>query len=270
MPPISRIGAYTCAILMKTYGMPFRLGFAAGGLVAGAVRRRVRLLLRAAHEDLLRHADARLRADRLGDLLQMERRDRRRAGLSERAVSRSRLDDGACRLIGDMRAGDHFYLRDAGAGGAVLRRPAPHRRLAVRPHPQHASARTRSARSSSASTCARYELAAFVVAGAFAGLAGALFGIFNRGVFPDFGYWSKSAEVLIMTILGGMGHFWGPAVGAGGADPAQPADHLLHAVLAVHARHDPDRPALRLPRRASSARCTPGLVAALRAAARDA
>jgi branched-chain amino acid transport system permease protein len=47
----------------------------------------------------------------------------------------------------------------------------------------------------------------------FAGLAGALFGIFNRGVFPDFGYWSKSAEVLIMVILGGMGQFWGPLVG---------------------------------------------------------
>jgi branched-chain amino acid transport system permease protein len=60
----------------------------------------------------------------------------------------------------------------------------------------------------------RYELAAFVVAGAFAGVAGALFGIFNRGVFPDFAYWTKSSEVLIMTLLGGMGHFWGPAVGA--------------------------------------------------------
>jgi branched-chain amino acid transport system permease protein len=60
----------------------------------------------------------------------------------------------------------------------------------------------------------RYELAAFVLAGAFAGLAGGLFGIFNRGVFPDFAYWTKSAEVLIMTLLGGMGTFFGPALGA--------------------------------------------------------
>src|SRR5262249_20793587 len=43
---------------------------------------------------------------------------------------------------------------------------------------------------------------------------GGLFGIFNRGVFPDFAYWTKSSEVLIMTLLGGMGSFWGPAVGA--------------------------------------------------------
>jgi branched-chain amino acid transport system permease protein len=60
----------------------------------------------------------------------------------------------------------------------------------------------------------RYELAAFVLAGAFAGLAGGLFGIFNRGVFPDFAYWTKSSEVLIMTLLGGMGTFYGPAIGA--------------------------------------------------------
>src|SRR6266545_2160145 len=60
----------------------------------------------------------------------------------------------------------------------------------------------------------RYELAAFVIAGAFAGLAGGLFGIFNRGVFPDFAYWTKSSEVLIMTLLGGMGTFMGPALGA--------------------------------------------------------
>lgn len=60
----------------------------------------------------------------------------------------------------------------------------------------------------------RYELAAFVIAGAFAGLAGGLFGIFNRGVFADFVYWTKSSEVLIMTLLGGMSTFYGPAVGA--------------------------------------------------------
>jgi branched-chain amino acid transport system permease protein len=58
----------------------------------------------------------------------------------------------------------------------------------------------------------RYELAAFVLAGAFAGIAGGLFGIFNRGVFPDFAYWNKSAEVLIMTLLGGIHTFYGPAV----------------------------------------------------------
>jgi len=59
-----------------------------------------------------------------------------------------------------------------------------------------------------------YQLAAFVVAGSFAGIAGALYGIFSRGVFADYVFWSKSAEVMIMTILGGMDFFWGPPVGA--------------------------------------------------------
>jgi branched-chain amino acid transport system permease protein len=59
-----------------------------------------------------------------------------------------------------------------------------------------------------------YQLAAFVVAGTFAGFAGALYGIFSRGVFADYVFWSKSAEVMIMTILGGMNFFWGPPVGA--------------------------------------------------------
>jgi len=59
-----------------------------------------------------------------------------------------------------------------------------------------------------------YQLIVFALAGGFAGLAGGLFGIFNRGVFPDFCYWPKSAEVLIMTILGGIHHFWGPSLGA--------------------------------------------------------
>ena len=33
-------------------------------------------------------------------------------------------------------------------------------------------------------------------------------------VFADYVYWPKSAEVMIMTILGGIDHFWGPVVGA--------------------------------------------------------
>ena len=45
-------------------------------------------------------------------------------------------------------------------------------------------------------------------------MSGALFGIFNRGVFADYVFWSKSADVMIMTILGGMDYFWGPPVGA--------------------------------------------------------
>ena len=59
-----------------------------------------------------------------------------------------------------------------------------------------------------------YQLIAFSIAGGFAGLAGGLFGIYKRGVYPDYAFWAKSAEVLIMTILGGIHSFWGPTVGS--------------------------------------------------------
>jgi branched-chain amino acid transport system permease protein len=54
----------------------------------------------------------------------------------------------------------------------------------------------------------------FVIAGFFAGIAGALYAIFNRAVFPDMGYWPTSAAVVLMCILGGVGVFIGPLVGA--------------------------------------------------------
>jgi branched-chain amino acid transport system permease protein len=60
----------------------------------------------------------------------------------------------------------------------------------------------------------RVQIIAFMISGVFSGVAGALFALFNRSVFPTFAWWSGSAEVLIMTILGGMHSFIGPALGA--------------------------------------------------------
>ena len=60
----------------------------------------------------------------------------------------------------------------------------------------------------------RYRLVAFVIAGGFAGLAGALFAPFNRAVAPFLVSWVKSSDPVLMTLLGGAQTFWGPAVGA--------------------------------------------------------
>ena len=60
----------------------------------------------------------------------------------------------------------------------------------------------------------RVQLTAFVISGGVAGLAGALFSLFSRGAFPDYAFWTKSAEVLLMTLLGGPYAFLGPALGA--------------------------------------------------------
>ena len=56
--------------------------------------------------------------------------------------------------------------------------------------------------------------AAFIVAGTFAGVAGAIFAMYNRGVYTESAFWTESAQVLIMTLLGGMYSFFGPAIGA--------------------------------------------------------
>ncbi|MFP7674613.1 branched-chain amino acid ABC transporter permease [Marivita sp. S0852] len=60
----------------------------------------------------------------------------------------------------------------------------------------------------------RVRLVTFVLSGTFTGVAGALFTLLNRAVFVEFAWWTKSAEVLIMSILGGVGSFFGPALGA--------------------------------------------------------
>jgi branched-chain amino acid transport system permease protein len=62
----------------------------------------------------------------------------------------------------------------------------------------------------------RHQLAAFVISGAFSGLAGGLFAFYNGSVFPDFAYFTKSFEPLVVALLGGGQSFFGPLAGAFG------------------------------------------------------
>jgi len=57
-------------------------------------------------------------------------------------------------------------------------------------------------------------LANFVIAGAFAGLAGALWGPFSRSVNPGLLGWQESGVAVFMTLIGGAGAFVGPIVGS--------------------------------------------------------
>jgi len=59
-----------------------------------------------------------------------------------------------------------------------------------------------------------YKLAAFVISGAIAGLAGFLFGVKDGYVNPELMSWHLSGAVLIMIILGGLGHLRGALIGA--------------------------------------------------------
>jgi len=59
-----------------------------------------------------------------------------------------------------------------------------------------------------------YKLAAFVIAGALAGLAGALLAIKDGAVNPELLAWHESGAVLLMIILGGIGSLRGAVIGA--------------------------------------------------------
>jgi branched-chain amino acid transport system permease protein len=60
----------------------------------------------------------------------------------------------------------------------------------------------------------RHMLVAFVIAGAFAGLAGALFGPFTRSVSPGLLGWGQSGIAVFMTLIGGASSFVGPMLGS--------------------------------------------------------
>ena len=206
------IGAYTCAILMKTHGVPFPLAFAAAGAMAAAFAvvfgffcvRSTRIyfaMLTLSFAQIVWAVCFKWNSVTGG----------------EQGLSNVPYPDlsflAALPVLGSLRTADHYFLLVMLVAGVcffvlhrIVRSPFGRILTAIRENPERAQFVGINVRA--------YQVAAFAIAGAFAGVAGALFGIFNRGVFPDFAYWSKSAEVLIMAILGGIGSFWGPAIGA--------------------------------------------------------
>jgi len=60
----------------------------------------------------------------------------------------------------------------------------------------------------------RYKLAAFVISGAIAGVAGALLANLTLFLSPSIMHWTRSGEIMMMVILGGMGTLIGPVLGA--------------------------------------------------------
>ncbi len=76
----------------------------------------------------------------------------------------------------------------------------------------------------------RYKLAAFVISGMGAGLAGCLMANFLRFASPDMVHWTKSGELMVMVVLGGVGTLFGPLIGAS-------AYTVLESVLASWTEH---------------------------------
>ena len=60
----------------------------------------------------------------------------------------------------------------------------------------------------------RYRLVCFVIAGTLCGLSGALLANHNDFISPATMYWTRSGDLIIMVVLGGMASPFGPVFGA--------------------------------------------------------
>jgi branched-chain amino acid transport system permease protein len=60
----------------------------------------------------------------------------------------------------------------------------------------------------------RYRLVCFVIAGALCGLAGALLANQTNFISPAIMFWTRSGDLMVLVILGGLGSLFGPVIGA--------------------------------------------------------
>ena len=60
----------------------------------------------------------------------------------------------------------------------------------------------------------RYRLACFVIAGMMCGLAGVLLANHTDFISPAMMHWTRSGDLIVMVVLGGMGSLFGPTIGA--------------------------------------------------------
>jgi branched-chain amino acid transport system permease protein len=59
----------------------------------------------------------------------------------------------------------------------------------------------------------RYKLVCFVIAGALCGLAGALLANHTSFISPALMHWTRSGDLIVMVVLGGLGSLFGPLIG---------------------------------------------------------
>lgn len=73
----------------------------------------------------------------------------------------------------------------------------------------------------------RLKRAAFILAGALAGIAGHMAALTDAFVSPELLGWHRSAEALLMVLLGGIGALHGPILGAVALSVIQELGHLV-------------------------------------------
>ena len=107
----------------------------------------------------------------------------------------------------------------------------------------------------SAFPATRYRLVCFVISGTMCGLAGALLANNTDFISPAVMYWTRSGDLMVMVILGGMGSLFGPGRRRDRLSPARRISVAGHRILGDDhgAAAAPDR-AVRARRHSRSAR----------------
>jgi len=195
------VGAYTAALVFTKTSLPFWIGFCAGplaaaftGLVIGAFCVRLSNL----YFGMLQIS--------LGSLIW---------AVTFRWYSLTHGDDGihgipVPELIASQNGSYYFILMVLGTCLVLMymvhKSPFGSTLQAVRDNPERFQAVGINVR--------RHQLTAIVIATFFAGVAGVLFVVLERSVFPDLLFWVLSLEIFIMCLLGGWFTFGGPILGA--------------------------------------------------------
>ena len=60
----------------------------------------------------------------------------------------------------------------------------------------------------------KHQLVAYIISAFFSGIAGGLYAGLDGSIHPDMLHWPMSGNAILMAIMGGMGSFFGPVVGA--------------------------------------------------------
>ena len=82
----------------------------------------------------------------------------------------------------------------------------------------------------------RYKLTCFVIAGVLCGLAGALLANHTDFISPATMFWTRSGDLMVMVVLGGMGTVFGPVIGDHRVPAAGAGAVAVHRVRGDHPR----------------------------------
>jgi ABC-type branched-subunit amino acid transport system ATPase component/ABC-type branched-subunit amino acid transport system permease subunit len=195
------VGAYTVAILLSRYQISYFLALAVAPFVAAAVG--------------IVTGFVALRAVRLYFSLLTLAISQLLYSLAEGWYGLTSGDNGINGLLAPDQLTDYptlYYFVAAVVGASLLvifiltRSPFGAALVAIRENRERAR--------SVGINVKAYELAVYTIAALFAGLAGALFPLVQPSVVPGMLFWTENATPVVVTLLGGVGSFLGPGLGA--------------------------------------------------------